>query len=169
MTNETTSAPAFLDAAAKHMRDRAATYDKPGGERSMAKTVAAFNAITGHTLSTAEGWLLLQVLKQVRAFTNSAVPHRDSLEDSIAYGALLAEEMLGGGEPVQQEIQFVEPAGHREQLQRVVQKAQEAVESAAGFPPLVERCCATCKNKELPSHEPPCRNCNRLTHWEPRS
>lgn len=159
MTNETTSAPAFLDAAAKHMRDRAATYDKPGGERSMAKTVAAFNAITGHTLSTADGWLLLQVLKQVRAFTNSAVPHRDSLEDSIAYGALLAEEMLGGGEPAQQEIQFAqtEPAGHPEQLQRVVQKAQE------------ERCCATCKNKELPSHEPPCRNCNMLTHWEPRS
>lgn len=157
MTNETTSAAAFLDAAAKHMRDRAATYDKPGGERSMAKTVAAFNAITGRDLSTAEGWLLLQVLKQVRAFTNPAAPHRDSLEDSIAYGALLAEEMLGGGEPVQQEIQFVEPAGHREQLVHVVQKAQE------------ERCCATCKNKELPSHEPPCRNCNMLTHWEPRS
>ena len=162
MTNETTSAAAFLDAAAKHMRDRAATYDKPGGERSMAKTVAAFNAITGHTLSTADGWLLLQVLKQVRAFTNSAVPHRDSLEDNIAYGALLAEEMLGGGEPAQQEIQFAqtEPAGHPEQLQRVVQKAQE------------ERGCATCKNKELPSNEPPCRNCNvpfdGPTHWEPR-
>lgn len=42
-----TSAPDLLDAAAGHMRDRAATYDKPEGERSMGKTVQAFNTITG--------------------------------------------------------------------------------------------------------------------------
>lgn len=41
------SAPDLLDAAAGHMRDRAATYDKPEGERSMGKTVQAFNTITG--------------------------------------------------------------------------------------------------------------------------
>ena len=89
-------ADTILEKAAQHMRDRAATYDKPEGERSMGKTVAAFNAITGRDLTTAEGWLMLAVLKQVRAFHNPAVPHVDSLEDGPAYLALMAEEMLSG-------------------------------------------------------------------------
>lgn len=37
----------ILDAAAGHMRDRAATFDKPEGERSMAQTVAIFNQFHG--------------------------------------------------------------------------------------------------------------------------
>ena len=89
-------ADTILEKAAHHMRDRAATYDKPEGERSMGKTVAAFNAITGRDLTTAEGWLMLAVLKQVRAFQNPAVPNVDSLEDGPAYLALMAEEMLSG-------------------------------------------------------------------------
>lgn len=93
----------ILEKAAQHMRDRAATYDKPEGERSMGKTVAAFNAITGRDLTTAEGWLMLAVLKQVRAFHNPAVPHVDSLEDGPAYLALMAEEMLSG-EPVNEAV-----------------------------------------------------------------
>jgi hypothetical protein len=80
----------LLGRAAKHMHDRAATYDKPEGERSMGRAVAAFNAITGHTLSESEGWLLLQVLKDVRLFTRSEY-HADSAEDCIAYAALKAE------------------------------------------------------------------------------
>lgn len=47
------SALDLLDAAAGHMRDRAATYDKPEGERSMGKTVQAFNAITGRNMEAA--------------------------------------------------------------------------------------------------------------------
>ena len=89
------TAASILDAAAGHMRDRAATYDKPEGERSMARAVQAFNAITGHELTTAEGWEFMAVLKQVRVFQNPDKPHRDSLEDLTAYSALLAEEMLG--------------------------------------------------------------------------
>ncbi len=84
----------ILENASQHMRDRAATYDKPDGERSMAKAVAAFNTITGQDLSTAEGWEFMAVLKQVRAFQNPDKPHRDSLEDLAAYSALLGEEML---------------------------------------------------------------------------
>jgi hypothetical protein len=91
----TGDAPGLLDAAAGHMRDRAAIYDKPGGERSMAQTVAAFNAITGKTITEAEGWLLMAVLKMVRAQTR-AEPHRDSIEDLIAYGALFGEARLRG-------------------------------------------------------------------------
>lgn len=84
------TAPKILETAAKHMTDRASTYDKPEGERSMGKTVQAFNAVTGHNLTEAEGWLMLQILKQVRLFTRSGY-HADSAEDNVAYAALMAE------------------------------------------------------------------------------
>lgn len=134
-----TSAPDLLDAAAGHMRDRAATYDKPEGERSMGKTVQAFNAITGRNMEAAtkiqsmlvalkavfetrgddpvsvemidgllayakeikpvlresEGWLLMAVLKMVRS-EQRGQPHRDSIEDLIAYAALFGEARVGG-------------------------------------------------------------------------
>lgn len=89
------SAGDMLDAAAKHMRDRASTYDKPAGERSMEATVKAFNAITGRDLRESEGWLLLAVLKMVRG-EQRRDPHRDSAEDLIAYGALYGEARMGG-------------------------------------------------------------------------
>jgi hypothetical protein len=92
------TARSVLEAAAGHMQARAATYDKPEGERSMARAVQAFCAITGRDMTTAEGWLFMAVLKQVRAFQNPDKPHRDSLEDMTAYCALLAEEMLGGAQ-----------------------------------------------------------------------
>ena len=72
------------------MKERAATYDKPDGERSMGRTVAAFNAITGRDLTEPEGWLLLQILKDVRLFQRPGY-HADSAEDCIAYAALKAE------------------------------------------------------------------------------
>lgn len=80
----------ILEKAAQHMAERAATYDKPEGERSMGRAVEAFNAITGRDLSESEGWLLLQVLKSVRLFTRPGY-HADSAEDSVAYAALVAE------------------------------------------------------------------------------
>lgn len=91
----TPTAPDILTAAAKHMSDRAKTYDKPGGERSMGQTVAAFNAITGRDLQESEGWLLMQILKDVRD-RQRAAPHIDSLEDGVAYAALKAEARMGG-------------------------------------------------------------------------
>ena len=89
------TAPALLEAAAGHIRDRAATYDKPDGERSMAQTVAAFNAITGRALIESEGWLFMECLKAVRDFTTKG-GHADSQEDGIAYGALRAEARRAG-------------------------------------------------------------------------
>lgn len=80
----------ILNKAAGHMADRAATYDKPEGERSMGRAVEAFNAITGRDLSESEGWLLLQVLKSVRLFARPGY-HADSAEDGVAYAALVAE------------------------------------------------------------------------------
>ena len=90
MLDPAVSAPALLSAAAKHMNDRAATYDKPEGERSMAQTVAIFEAFHDIKLSEAQGWHFMQVLKDVRLFTRESY-HADSAEDCIAYAALKAE------------------------------------------------------------------------------
>lgn len=84
------TAPALLSKAAIIMEERGKQYDKPDGERSMGKTVVAFNAITGHTLTESQGWLLLQLLKDVRLFQRPGY-HQDSAEDCIAYSALKAE------------------------------------------------------------------------------
>lgn len=84
------SAPALLAQAKKHMDDRAATYDKPDGERSMAQTVDIFNRFHGTSLTEAQGWHFMQVLKDVRLFTRDGY-HADSAEDGIAYCALKCE------------------------------------------------------------------------------
>jgi len=91
----TISADGLLQKAASHMQGRAATYDQPGGERSMGRTVQAFNTITGRDLSESEGWLLLQILKDVRDRQRPEA-HVDSLEDSVAYAALKAEARIAG-------------------------------------------------------------------------
>ncbi len=89
MTNAK-KADEILTAAAQHMRDRAATYDKPGGERSMAQTVAIFNLYHGTSLTEAQGWHMMQILKDVRLFARPGY-HADSAEDCTAYSALKAE------------------------------------------------------------------------------
>ncbi len=83
----------FLQAAMDVQNARAAEYDQPGGERSMGQTVQAFNAITGRDLTEAEGWLLLQVLKDVRQWKNPARFHQDSALDGVAYSSLKAEAL----------------------------------------------------------------------------
>ena len=85
----TVTAASMLTAALGHMEDRAKTYDAPGGERSMGKTVAAFNIITGHTLTEEAGWLFMEILKQVRSQQGDY--RADNYEDMVAYAALRGE------------------------------------------------------------------------------
>ena len=87
------TAPQLLNKAATIMEQRAATYDKPEGERSMAATITAFNAITGQSLTEAHGWLLMAVLKMVRDNQRPAA-HLDSCEDLVAYASLYGEARL---------------------------------------------------------------------------
>lgn len=84
-------APDFLKAGIKHMEDRAATYDKPEGERSMSATVAAFNAVTGDGVMNTEerGWLFMQMLKAVRSQQGEF--RADSYEDGASYSGLAGE------------------------------------------------------------------------------
>jgi len=84
-----TTAHDILEAAAGHMQDRAATYDKPEGERSMGATVDAFKAVTGHQLTEEQGWLFMALLKAVRSQQGGL--RMDSYEDGAAYFALAGE------------------------------------------------------------------------------
>lgn len=94
----------IIEQALKHMRDRAATYDRPDGERSIGATVEAFNAVTGDGLMNTEerGWLFMLLLKAVRSQQGDY--RADSYEDGAAYFALAGEtafkERVGLNRPV---------------------------------------------------------------------
>lgn len=82
----------FLNYAATIQGNRAATYDSPEGERSMAKTVTLLNTLRGLTLKTSDGWLLLTLLKLVRGEARAEF-HADSAVDAVSYMGLYAEEL----------------------------------------------------------------------------
>ena len=86
-------APAILQRAAEHIANRGTLRDQPDGERSMARAVAAFNALLGESaaepMTECEGWLFMAVLKMARA---TAGGHNlDDYEDGAAYFALAGE------------------------------------------------------------------------------
>ena len=89
-----TPAPQFLEAAANHMRNRAKQRDSQGGERSMAKTVAAFNTIYGQQLTEEQGWQFMVLLKMTRSAHGIYV--QDDYEDGAAYFALAGETASRG-------------------------------------------------------------------------
>ena len=79
----------FLLTAMNHLGDRASTYDNPTGERSMGRTVEAFNAITGHKLTEEQGYLFMVLLKAVRS--QQGKYKSDNYEDLTAYASLMGE------------------------------------------------------------------------------
>lgn len=85
----------FLESALSEMKDRASqrdtstTSEEVPGERSMASTVKAFNALTGHSLTEAEGWEFMILLKLVRG--RQGAFRKDDYIDAAAYSALLGE------------------------------------------------------------------------------
>lgn len=83
------TAAGILQTAARHMQERAATYDQPQGERSITKTVAMFNNLTELGLTEEQGWLFMTCLKMVRA--QAGRYRADSYEDGAAYFALAGE------------------------------------------------------------------------------
>lgn len=82
-------APDVVKKAAQHMEDRAATYDAPGGERSMANAVTMFNILTDNAISEEQGWMFMAILKMVRSQQGNF--RLDNYEDGAAYFALAAE------------------------------------------------------------------------------
>jgi len=92
-----TKAQDLLHRAASLMDERGKQYDQRSGERSMQATVTAFNAISGYCLTEADGFLLMAILKMVRDQSRET-PHRDSLDDLVAYASLYGEARLHGEE-----------------------------------------------------------------------
>lgn len=85
-----------LDAAGATISQRGAQRDSTNGakqERSMAATVAAFNAIEGTNLSERQGWAFMQTLKMVRGAASDRNGHfnPDDALDGAAYAALGGE------------------------------------------------------------------------------
>lgn len=85
----TPTAEQLVQDALDIMKERGATRDKPQGERAMAATVAAFNAVTGRNLTETEGWKFMMCLKLGRAAQGKF--HADDYHDLIGYSALTAE------------------------------------------------------------------------------
>ena len=86
---EKPTAQAILRRAADLIEQRAEQRDQPNGEKSMAKTVQAFNTIYGTNLTEVQGWHFMELLKMVRSAYGVYVP--DDFEDKVAYAALAAE------------------------------------------------------------------------------
>ena len=78
-----------LIGAAQDIAQRAALRDQATGERSMARTVAAFNVMFGHAVTEAQGWQFMELLKMSRGAAGNY--HADDHADRTAYAALGAE------------------------------------------------------------------------------
>ena len=84
------SADQILMSGIKEMFDRSKTYDSPGGERSMGKTVAMYNSMIGsQEMTIARGWKFMALLKLVRSEQGDF--RLDSFIDGSAYVALAGE------------------------------------------------------------------------------
>ena len=90
-----TKAQDLLHRAATLMDERGRQYDHPSGERSMQAAVTAFHAIAGYHLTEPDGFLRMALLKMVRD-QQRETPHRDSIEDLVAYASLYGEARLRG-------------------------------------------------------------------------
>lgn len=89
------NAQTIIERASEEMRDRASTYDKPQGERSMGATVRAFESVSGVAMTEEQGWLFMALLKAVRS--QQGALRMDSYIDGAAYFALAGEAAVGKG------------------------------------------------------------------------
>jgi len=89
MTTDKTKASIILDTASNLLKERGKQRDSEEGERSMAATVKAFNALKGTTLSEVDGWQFMELLKISRSCQGGHQP--DDYIDGAAYAALAGE------------------------------------------------------------------------------
>lgn len=84
------TAESLLQGSIDILRERATLRDSPQGERSMAKCIDAFNALTGNHLSVLDGWKFMLCLKLSRSSQGRF--HLDDYKDLIGYATLAGEE-----------------------------------------------------------------------------
>lgn len=83
-----TKATSILSTAAETIGNRASERDTES-ERSMRKTVTAFNAMFGHNLTETQGWQFMELLKMARSTGGKF--RLDDYLDGAAYAALAGE------------------------------------------------------------------------------
>lgn len=89
-TRVTKSAAQIVQKAADEIAQRGQLRDKSDGERSMKRTVDAFNGLLGRpALTEQEGWLFMCVLKMARA--TAGKHHLDDYTDLAGYAGLAGE------------------------------------------------------------------------------
>ena len=88
------TATEILNDCIKVQAERGKDYDTDENqqERSFGATSVAFNAITGKNITPAEVCLMLQVLKDVRQWSQDRL-HEDSVLDGVSYASLKGEEL----------------------------------------------------------------------------
>lgn len=89
------NAVAILSEASRCISNRAAERDTES-ERSMAATVAAFNAMFGTSLTEVQGWQFMELLKMSRS--RGGAFRLDDFVDGAAYAALAGEAAAKGVE-----------------------------------------------------------------------
>lgn len=85
------------------MASRASERDCSEGERSMAATVTAFNAIFGKDLTETQGWQFMTLLKMARGAKGAF--RADDYSDQVGYSALAGESAF----PVNAPQNFTKP------------------------------------------------------------
>ena len=79
----------FLTQQLQIIQERGEERDSDGGERSMAATVNAFNAMFGHSLTEEQGWQFMVLLKMARS--KGGKFRADDYSDQTGYSALAGE------------------------------------------------------------------------------
>ncbi len=84
----------ILDKGKEIIGQRGCEYEATtgNGERSFGSVAIAFNAITGKEVTAAEVALMLQIVKDVRQWSQDRL-HEDSIIDCTNYSALKGEEL----------------------------------------------------------------------------
>ena len=80
----------FLKKAVEILKERGKERDVEK-ERSMARIVSVYNALTGQSMSVEDGWKFMAILKLVRI---QIKPHEDGFLDALSYIALWGEEFF---------------------------------------------------------------------------
>jgi len=88
------SAHEILTECISVQKERSRYYEVKGdhNKRSFASVATAFNAITGKSLTPAEVCLILQIVKDVRQWSQDRL-HEDSVLDGVSYASLKGEEL----------------------------------------------------------------------------
>lgn len=84
----------YLNECIEVQKQRGEQYDSAGtGERSFSAAAQAYNAITGRDLKGSDVCLMLEMVKNVRQYSDPSRLHEDSVLDKVSYSSLWAEEL----------------------------------------------------------------------------